>query len=292
MSDLDQFRKLAPKPHPDWFWSLSGGLDSTAAFLLTKNIAENYHKRPVAVYLDTKIGIPLNRLYLEELVDRYGEQLWTLRTEYDFREYLESEGAPGGRDHATVRNGLKGRQSSKLATLADNPAFILGLRADESSNRATLSKVEEKRRHVEVYPVHRLSKTDCARIVLEHEDCPINPLWLWNHFSDCGCLSNGDPSELDSVEKRFPWFGQRLRELEEAADPDGLRGTLGWDGLTSNEKGALRHGQEQMTLCGEGCQRRRDPAVVRAFRARIRGSSPQESIQILEGETIERGVSA
>lgn len=169
-------------------------------------------------------------------------------------------------------------------TLADLPVYVIGLRAGESDNRASLPKVVEKRRHVEVYPVHRLSKRDCARIILEHEDCPINPFWIWpDCFSDCGCLANGDPSELDAVEERFPWFGQRMREIEESADADGLRGILGWDGLTAEEKSARRQGQEQLTLCGDGCQRKRDPVVVRAFRARIHGATPDESIAILDG---------
>lgn len=281
--DPGNFRKQAPRPHPDWFWCLSGGIDSTAAFLLTKDaLHDNYQKRPVPVYWDTGVGLPLNRLFLEELTDRFDEQLVTWRTNQSFGRYVDENDAPGGGAHPDIRKLLKGQQSSKLTTLADHPVYVIGLRAGESRNRAALPKVVEKDRHVEVYPVHRLSQHDCARIILRHEDCPINPCWLWPHPSDCFCLANGDPSELDAVEKRFPWFAQRLREIEEAADADGLRGTLGWDGLTAIEKSAREQGQQQMTLCGEGCQRRREPAVVRAFRARIHGATSGEAISILD----------
>jgi len=281
----ERFRKQAPKPHADWFWCLSGGLDSTAAFLLTRDaLHDNYGKRPTPVYWDTGVGLPLNRLYLEELCDRYDEQLVTWRTNQSLERYVDENDAPGAGAHIDVRKLLKGQQSSKLTTLADHPVYVIGLRADESPNRAVLSKIVEKDRHVEVYPVHSLTAEECARIVLRHKDCPINPCWLYNHATDCFCLANGDPSELDATAERFPWFAQRIREIEEAADADGLRSTLGWDGLRAVEKKAIRQGQQQMTLCGSGCQRQRDPAVVRAFRARIHGATPAEAISILGGD--------
>jgi 3'-phosphoadenosine 5'-phosphosulfate sulfotransferase (PAPS reductase)/FAD synthetase len=241
---------------PDWFWSLSGGIDSVAAFLTTRQALEtrqqggNYAKKPLAIYLDTRIGVPLNRLYVEELCDRYDVQLWTLRTDEKFEEWLARDGAPGSGAHQEVRNELKGRQSSKLISLADHPVMVMGLAADESDRRAALPKVKQQRRHAEVYPVHRLSLKERVEIILRAEDCPINPLWLEPAaIKDCACLAHGDPSELDTTEELFPWFGQRIREYEEAIDADGLHGTLGWSGLTSDEQTALESGYEQMTLC-------------------------------------------
>lgn len=291
-----QYRKQGPKPHPDWFWLTSGGVDSVAAYLLTKDaLHENYQKRPLLVYLDTRVGLPFQRLFVEELADTYDEQLWTLRTHEKFEDRVagrgkyadrDDSGAPGAALHPDVQNELKGRQRDKLARLCEHkPVYVTGVRAGESDKRASKPKGEETPKARFVKPVYSLSKKDCARIILRHEDCPINPAWTWNHFTDCGCLSNGDPSELDAVEERFPWFAQRMREYEEAANADGLRGVLGWDGLTAEEKSARRKGQQQMTLCGEGCQRRRAPATVRAFRARILGATPEESISILDGET-------
>lgn len=280
-------RKQATKPHPDWFWSMSGGIDSTAAFLLTRKIGENYSKRPVMVYFDTRVGLPANRLYLERLADEYDQQLWTLRTEEKFEEWVARDGPPGPGAHGHVRNELKGRQSSKLNTLADNPVHIIGLRAEESANRARFNKVEEKRRHVEVYPVHRLTKRDCVRIILE-ADAPINPGWLWNHFTDCGCLANGDPSELDAIDDRFPWFAQRMREIEEAADASPPEDTLGWGGLTAIEEKALRQGHEQMTLCGESCGRRTVTTdVEKALLSRVDGASIEEAVSVLDESALQ-----
>lgn len=270
-------RIQAPKPHPDWFWSLSGGVDSTAAFLLTKDALRtseqggNFSKKPVAVYFDTRIGVPLNLLYIQELCDIYDVQLWTLRTEEKFEEWVENDGHPGPGAHPNVRNELKIRQASKLNTLADTPVHVLGLLAEESDERAQMAKVEQKDRHVEVRPVHRLSKVECARIILEHEECPINPLWMKRHFTDCGCGANGDPSELRNLEEDFPWFAQRLREIEESANHNDATDTWGWGGLSAEEQKHLAHANDsgQMSLCSPGCTRKLDQEIVDAFVERV-----------------------
>lgn len=292
------YRKRAPgkaSEHPDVFFSLSGGVDCVAAFLAAKDAFEtveaggNFAKKPVAIYLDTRTGTPLNRLYVEQLCDHYDVQLWTLRTDEGFLEWLRRDGAPGPGAHQEVRNELKDRQASKLVSVADNPVMVLGIAADESDTRAEFPKVRELRRHVEVYPVHRLTRKERVEIILRHEDCPINPLWAYPKvIRDCGCGCHGDPSEYDVTEEHFPVFMQRLREWEEAISYDGLKGTLGWGGLTANEKDAVRHGQVQATLTtcdlDGGCRHERDPAEVRAWKAVARGASREEAISILYGD--------
>lgn len=308
---VEGYRKRAPgkvEDHPDVFFSLSGGVDCVAAFLTAKDAFEtdqaggNFAKKPVAIYLDTGTGAPLNRLYVEQLCDHYDVQLWTLRTDEDFREWLQRDGAPGPGAHQEVRNELKDRQAPKLMTLADNPVMILGIAADESDTRAGFSKVREMDRHTEIYPVHRLSRKERVEIILRHEDCPRSPLWEEPRaIRDCGCLCNGDPSELDKTEELFPEFGGRLREWEEAITHNGLEGTLGWGGLTAEEKSLKRHGHVQATLTtcdmDGGCQVERDPAEVRAWRARSRGATPEEAVSILyeddtppSGARVVRGV--
>ena len=85
-------------------------MDSTAAFLLTKDaLRENYQKTPVAIYFDTRIGVPLNLLYVQKLCDRYDVQLWTLRTNEKYEEWVARDGHPGPGAHGHVRNELKGR---------------------------------------------------------------------------------------------------------------------------------------------------------------------------------------
>lgn len=277
--------------YPDWYWSLSGGIDSVAAFLTTLVALKSYKsggnmgKAPVGVYLDTRIGVPLNRLYVEQLTDWAGVQLWSLRTDESFLEWLRRDGAPAGGAHQEVRNELKDRQVSKLTTSSEFPIYVLGIAADESDTRAGFDKVREMDRHVEVYPVHRLTRKERAEIILR-SDCPRNPLWAHpDVITDCGCLANGDPSELRKTVELFPAFGGRLKEWEESIEHDGLEGTLGWGGLTAEEQRAKQQNQEQTTLpmCAEGCTRQRDPAVVQAFRADAHGATTDEVAGILYG---------
>lgn len=283
-----------PQDHPDVFFSLSGGIDSVAASIVAADAFEtvraggNFAKKPVAIYLDTGVGVPLNRIYVEQFCDWLGLQLWTLRTDESFREWLERDGAPGGGAHQEVRNELKDRQVSKLTSLANNPVYILGLAADESDTRAGYDKVREMRRHTEIYPVHRLSRKRRVEIILR-SGAPINPLWLHPaSIKDCGCLANGDPSELDKTEDLFPAFGQRLREWEESIDHDGLKGTLGWDGLTASEKRAQREGYTQTTIpmCGGGCQRRHDPDTVQALKVKVNGGTVEQAVSTLYSQGV------
>lgn len=278
-----------PHEHPDWVLSLSGGVDSVAAALVAHDAIEtntaggNFAKKPLAIYLDTRIGVPLNRLYTEQFCDWLGVQLWTLRTDEDFLEWLRRDGAPGSGAHQEVRNELKDRQVSLLTSKCDNPTYVLGISADESDTRAEFDKVRDLRRHTEVYPVHRLSRKERVEIILRSE-CPINPLWAMpDVITDCGCLANGDPKELEKTIEHFPEFGGRLKEWEESITHDGLEGMLGWDGLTADEKRAQEQGFEQSTLpmCAEGCTLERDPAEVRAFEARAEGATVDEAVSIL-----------
>lgn len=295
----DRFRKQAPKlvggEHPDWFWLVSGGIDSVAAFLLTKDaLHENYGKRPVMVYLDTRVGLPVNRLYVEQLADAYGEQLWTLRTHEKFEDRIakrgkyadrDDAGPPGAALHSDVQNELKGRQRETLANRVEPTIYVTGIRSGESEERASHPKGEVSRGIRYVKPVYELTKRECAEIILRHPECPIHPGWWWNHYTDCGCGSNGDPSENDTVEKRYPAFGRRIREYEEAIPNDGVKSMLGWDGLTAEEKRARNQGQRQLSLCGDGCQRRVPMPIERAFKVRCYGATVEEAVGVLYEET-------
>lgn len=124
--------------------------------------------------------------------------------------------------------------------------------------------------------------------IILRSGCPLNPIWIMRKvIADCGCFANGDVSEADETVKKFPAFGQRLREYEEAIEHDGLKGTLGWGGLTAEEQRAREQGQRQETLasmCGiGGCQSQQDPDVIQAIRAKANGATADEAVAILYG---------
>lgn len=277
---------------PDYVISLSGGIDSTGAAVCAVDAIEthqaggNFRKKPIAIYCDTRIGNPVNRIFVEELADWLGVQLYTARTDEKFEDQLAENDAPGSAQHPTTRNRLKLRQTDKLITLADNPHIVMGISADESANRADRKKITNKGRHVEVYPVHRVPRKRRVELVLR-SDCPRNPLWEQpDVIADCGCLANGDPSELDATIDAYPAFGKRLKEIEEAYAGDGVRGNLGWDGLSPADKEGLVKGNEQTTLpfCSGGCNTRQDPAEVHALASRRMGATIEQAVSILYRE--------
>lgn len=241
---------------PDWFYLLSGGKDSVAAALTVNNaLQQNYKKKPVAVYLDTTVGIPANRMYVEELCDRMGWQLWTLRTHQHYEGRIEENGCPGPADHGRTYNVLKGRQLDKLATVAHNPVYVTGINKHESPARAEADKADYTQRRWHVKPVLEWSTERIDRYVERH--APVhNPLWGTNYFQDCACGAMATPEELlDAAGDGFEWFVQRIREYEESAEFDDKRGTWGWGGTSEKMQRALDHENDpnQMILCGESC---------------------------------------
>ena len=189
---------------------------------------------------------------------------------------------PGPALHGQVRNELKGRQLSKLTTVASDPVFIAGIRADESDDRAQMGKGQTLKRSRQLNPVFELTKTEAAQIILEHPEAPINPLWLEPYFTDCACLANGDPVELIEVEEDFLWFAHRLREYEESAEFNDERGTLGWGGLPSRDRQALKHSNDtaQSMLCGSSCAKRDlSQEIIEAFRERVQDDRSPSVVQ-------------
>lgn len=240
----------------DWFYLMSGGKDSVAAALMAdKAIQQNYQKTPVAVYLDTTVGIPANRIYVEELCDRMGWQLWTLRTHEHYRDRVQENGCPGPADHSRTYNVLKGRQLSKLTTVATNPVFVTGINKHESRQRAQSGKADKKQRRWHVKPIFTLTDGEIREYVEQH--APVtNPLWDTNYFQDCACGAMATPEELiDAAGDGFGWFVQRIREYAESAEFQDKRGTWGWGGASEKMQRALDHenDNDQMTLCGESC---------------------------------------
>lgn len=241
---------------PDWFYFLSGGKDSVAAALVVDQaIQNNYQKNPVAVYLDTTVGIPYNRFYVEELADRMGWQLWTLRTEDHYKTRVQENGCPGPSDHSRTYNELKGRQWEKLATVSGNAVYVTGINKHESPERAKSAKADSGRNRWHVKPVFTWTNDQIRSYVDKHAPVP-NPLWETNYFQDCACGAMATPEELiDALGDGFEWFVQRIREYEESAEFADKRGTWGWGGTSDKMQRSLDHENDpdQMTLCSESC---------------------------------------
>jgi 3'-phosphoadenosine 5'-phosphosulfate sulfotransferase (PAPS reductase)/FAD synthetase len=244
--------------NPDWFYMMSGGKDSVAAALLVDEaIQANYQKTPTVVYLDTGVGVPYNRFYVEELCDRMGWMLMTLRTWENYEDRVQENGCPGPADHSRTYNALKGRQFDKIATWGDPAVCVTGINKNESEARANSGKADYSSRRWHAKPIFEWSEERIDEYV--EENAPVkNPLWERNYFQDCACGAMASPEELlDAEADGFEWFVQRIREYEESAEFADKRGTWGWGGTSQQMQQALDHANDpdQMTLCGPSCGR-------------------------------------
>lgn len=233
------------------FGLCSGGRESVAATLKMFKEAEDDNKNPVVVYLDTTIGIPENREYVEQLCGEYNWQLWTLRTQKPFDELVEQYGFPGPGNHSLAYAYLKERQLRKLASVAENPHFYTGIRASESQRRmGNAEKIQEQHGAVWHSEIIDWSLDDVKDYIKEHE-IPENPLWDKGHFKDCGCGAFGSPEELIEVKADYPEVYDEIRELEESLDRDDEYTKWGWGALSKNELRKIRteNDDNQMTLC-------------------------------------------
>ena len=244
---------------PDWFILVSGGKDSVVAAHLTYSaLNQNYQKRPIVIYLDTgEVRLDAQRIYVEQLCDHFGWQLWTLRTHESYSQTVEEDGCPGAAQHGTIQNKLKGRQRSKLSTVSGNAHLITGIRWEESPARAGTPKAhyDEGTRAWYYKPIASWTDADLDDYIEEH-DIPRNPLWDASHPTDCFCGAMGSPEELIEAEANgFETFVQRIREIEESVEFHDRRGTWGWSGLSPKERYQedAKNDPEQLSLCGPSC---------------------------------------
>lgn len=233
------------------FGLLSGGRDSVVAVHKMMQEAENDRKNPVAVYLDTTIGIPENHEYVQDLCDHFGWQLWTLRTQENFEDIVKKYGFPGPSKHTLAYSYLKERQLRKLASVAEEPHYYTGIRATESQRRmGNAERTQEQLGAVWHSEIIDWSLEQVKRYI--DENIPIeNPLWDKGHFKDCGCGAYGSPEELLEVQADYPEIYERITELQDELERDDEYCQWGWGALSEQELRKIRAENDdgQMTLC-------------------------------------------
>lgn len=239
----------------DVFCLCSGGKDSVVATHLTMR-AMTLHRRDkgIVVYLDTGTGLAAQREYVESVCDRYGWQLWTLRTHESYEELVMEHGFPGPGHHGKMYNRLKRRQLERLAARVGNPHFYTGVRAAESTNRMeNMERVEEEPEgkwtwHAPIYDW----EDEAVWEYIEREGIPENPQWRsGGRAADCFCGAYASREELLELRADHPLKARWIDELEARVDRDDKRGLWGWGGSDETAlRAALAEADDaQMTLC-------------------------------------------
>lgn len=253
---------------PDRFVMLSGGMDSVAMahYLMEGEWDDDWgawNKRPVAIYLDTTVGLSSQRLYVEQLCDHYGWQLWTLRTHQEFEEHTEEQQFYGESEHTKIFNALKGRQQGKLATACGNPHFYFGTRRAESDNRSNIRR-SNWREGIGAWTHNPICDWSDGRVIsyLRENEVPFNPNWEVSHPTDCACGATASRGVLIELEAEgYEVFAKKLRDLEERVE-GGKRDTWAWSSFSESElraKGALDDDEQSdlsNLMCGDNCSGR------------------------------------
>lgn len=250
---------------PDCFVMFSGGMDSTAMahYMMEQEWEGDYgpwDKRPVAIYLDTTIGLSSQRLYVQLIADKYNWQLWTLRTHDNFEEHTKEEGFYGNQQHSKIFNVLKGRQQGKLATVSGNPHFYFGTRRAESKKRRDIPR-KSWNGGIGAYTHNPIADWSDQRVLeyLKNHEVPFNPNWDKSIPTDCACGATASREELIELEAEgYEKFAEDIRELEEQVD-DGERDSWAWSSFSDvklRAKGALNDSDQSDLAdltCGPDC---------------------------------------
>jgi len=229
---------------------VSGGKDST----VTAHKADEEVGLDLLAYLDTRTGADDTLEYVQELADALDIQLWTLRTNESYEEWVEEHGFPGPQMHFMAYNKLKDRQLQKLATVCGGELhFYAGYRKSESDRRMrNVEPTQEYDRWTVHAPIHDFSEQDVWDYIETH-DLPHNELWdTLGRSADCWCGAYGSPEELIDAEAcGLEDVVSDIRDLESDIERDDERDVWGWGGMSNVEQRAARESGKSMKLCSD-----------------------------------------
>lgn len=201
--------------------SFSGGKDSLVATHLAHRLLSGCGVPVEVIFVDTTIGLPVVRAYVEEVSRMYGWRLVVLSPRRSFFEIASRQGMPTPRTRWCVRQ-------LKLVPLLEYAAslgkrrvlFVTGLRREESRRRSGLRGLFYRYyRGVEIFyvdPIVNWSDGDVERYI-EENGLPVNPAYRLVGFSgECLCVVFAKLDQLVRVAREYPDLIERFRTLEDA----------------------------------------------------------------------------
>lgn len=238
----------------DTYTLFSGGHHS----LVSTHIAMEQGGGDTVAHIDTGIGIPETRQYVEDVCDRFGWPLEVVSSDFEYEEIVKEFGFPGPGVHIIMYSKLKERALRKIARRHDDkPTFITGVRRSESQRRfANVTPEQEAQQWVWQANIFDWSQQDVLDYIDTHE-LPTNRVKeLYHHSGECLCGAFGNRTEeLALLEAHFPDIADRIKSLEDEVQSDrgadDPRSYWAHGGMSDTDLRALLadHDDRQMMLC-------------------------------------------
>jgi 3'-phosphoadenosine 5'-phosphosulfate sulfotransferase (PAPS reductase)/FAD synthetase len=205
--------------HTDQMYAaFSGGHDSLTA----AHVASQHPAFKGIIHLDTTIGIPETRQFVNETCDRHG---WPLHVGkpakyHGYVQMVLRYGFPGPSQHSIYYNSLKNRPLSTLvAKLRQRPGqnivLATGMRRQESSRRMRVTETIRAEKNL-IWTSHIFNWTalDVAAYI-QDQNLPRNPVKDTLHISGeclCGCFA--DTGERQDIATWFPHVNAEILKIE------------------------------------------------------------------------------
>jgi phosphoadenosine phosphosulfate reductase len=233
----------------------SGGHDS----LVATDKAMTAGHTDTVLHIDTGIGIPETREYVEQVCDEQGWPLEVVSSDFDYAEVVKEYQFPGPAVHIIMYSKLKERALRKVARWHDDkPHFYTGVRKDESERRFRNlnDRVQEAQQWVWHAPILHHKQNDVDDWIDTH-GLPRSPVkQQYHHSGECLCGAFGNRTEeLTVLEAHYPDTADRIkaieREVQAAHGDDDPRSFWGHGGMSNADLRALlaEHDDDQMMLC-------------------------------------------
>jgi 3'-phosphoadenosine 5'-phosphosulfate sulfotransferase (PAPS reductase)/FAD synthetase len=272
VENADQILRQAADTHDfdKIFVAVSGGEDSHTAF----HVALNSPEIDVdgIVYIDTGIGIPEVRDWVQNLAEKHDVTFHAINEQYrpaesHYSALCLANGAPGPPVHKQMYINLKSKPlNSFLRDIGGNVGLISGVLKDESDRRKmniSDSGIDDKSGSPETWvsPLAHWKEDTVARYREQHglESCEVTT--ALEVSGDCLCAAYGDRFELIELQAWAPEVAAEIADLELELVRRAQKGQLPpehalWaHGSTDQSEFDSDNATEQTILCGS-CDRR------------------------------------
>lgn len=241
------------------FGLFSGGYDS----LVTAHLVSRFAASIMVAHLNTGIGIPETRQYVEDTCKERSWDFVQYTTPESYEDLVLERGFPGAGHHWKMYCRLKDRSVEALVRenkqrWKDRIMLVTGIRRQESRKRMGYKDATQRRgAQVWVNPILNWSKFDVHAYKARYE-LPNNLVVDLLHGSkECLCGAYAHKGELKEIEIFYPKTGAYIRELETRVKAAGHN--WGWEDDPPRKK--RDYGQQDlfMPLC-MGCENNRASA--------------------------------